>query len=310
MKPSFMESQFYKSLIDNLYDGVYFVDRDRLITYWNKGAERITGYCAGDVVGRHCHANILDHVTDAGEHLCTESCPLMATIRDGTPRETEVHLRHVEGYRIPVLVRTTPIYDEQGKIVGAVEVFSNNQTLMKIRRRVDQLEQDVHRDALTGLGNRALLEMKLASALREYQEYGVPFGVLFMDIDRFKSINDTYGHQAGDAVLKNLSKNLSRHLRNTDVCGRWGGEEFVAILHNVDESNILKIAGKLLAMIANSTTTIEDIKLSATVSIGATVIRETDTRESIIQRADALMYQSKQAGRNRVTGDGTGIDPT
>lgn len=301
MEPSFIETQFYKNLMDNLYDGVYFVDNDRLITYWNKGAERITGYRAGDVIGRHCHANILDHVTDVGQHLCDGDCPLMATIRDGEPRETEVHLRHMDGYRVPVLVRTSPIHDAQGHIVGAVEVFSNNQMLMKMRHRVDQLEQDVLRDALTGLGNRALLEMKLTSALHEYRQYAVSFGVLFVDIDRFKFINDSYGHAIGDRVLQNVAENLGRHLRSADICGRWGGEEFVALLHDVDETNILPIAEKIRAMIENSAIVIQDGAIPVTVSIGAAVVRQHDTCESLIERADASMYQSKQGGRNRVT---------
>ena len=113
------------------------------------------------------------------------------TITDGEPREAEVHLRHADGYRVPVLVRTSPIRDEQGNIIGAVEVFSNNQSLFKMKRRVNELEQDVFRDPLTGVNNRKLLEIKINSALQEYRQYQIPFGVLFLDIDHFKAINDS-----------------------------------------------------------------------------------------------------------------------
>lgn len=123
MKTTSREDTFHKNLIDNLYDGVYFVDTNRKITYWNKGAERITGHPAEYMVGKFCNNNILDHVTDDGCHLCLEGCPLMATINDGLPREAEVHLRHADGYRVPILVRTTPIFDEYNRVVGAVEVF-------------------------------------------------------------------------------------------------------------------------------------------------------------------------------------------
>jgi diguanylate cyclase (GGDEF)-like protein len=226
----------------------------------------------------------------------------MATIQDGEPREAEVHLRHADGYRIAVLVRTTPIYDEQNRIIGAVEVFSNNQSLFKMKRRVDELERDVFRDALTGLGNRKLLEIKINTAIQEYHQHHISFGLLFIDIDHFKAINDTYGHQEGDRILRNVARNLAGHLRGTDVCGRWGGEEFIAVLHNVDLKSISQIAQKLHAMIASSTIIVNEEKIYVTTSIGAAIVHETDTTiNSIVERADQLMYQSKQAGRNRVT---------
>jgi diguanylate cyclase (GGDEF)-like protein/PAS domain S-box-containing protein len=299
--PSDHEDKFHKNLIDNLYDGVYFVDADRLITYWNNGAERITGHPARHMIGKFCNDNILDHVTDDGQHLCIEGCPLLATIHDGEPREAEVHLRHADGYRVPVLVRTTPIYDEQNKIIGAVEVFSNNHSLFKMKRRVDELEQDIFRDALTGVGNRKLLEIKINTAIAEYHQHQIPFGLLFLDIDHFKAVNDTYGHQEGDHVLQNTAKNLTGHLRDTDVCGRWGGEEFIAILYNLNLKSLSRIAEKLRTMVANSAVAVNGGKISVTVSIGAAIVHEKDTMESIIERADQLMYQSKQNGRNRVT---------
>ncbi|MBL8102551.1 MAG: sensor domain-containing diguanylate cyclase [Anaerolineales bacterium] len=301
MKKSASEDQFHKSLIDNLYDGVYFVDENRLITYWNKGAERITGYCSQDVLGKFCHANILDHITDEGHHLCMEGCPLMETIRDGEPREAQVHLRHADGYRVPVLVRTTPMYDDQKKIIGAVEVFSNNQSLLIMKERVNELEKDVFRDALTGVGNRKLLEIKINTALLEYSHQHIPFGLLFIDVDRFKAVNDAYGHHAGDHVLENVAANLTGHLRGTDICGRWGGEEFVVLLQNVNLNSLSQIAEKLRAMIESSFILVDGQRISVTVSIGAALVHENDTLESLIERTDHLMYQSKQGGRNRVT---------
>jgi len=184
-----------------------------------------------------------------------------------------------------------------------VEIFSNNQSLFKMKRRVDELEQDVFRDALTDIGNRKLLEIKINTAITEYHQHQIPFGLLFLDIDHFKAVNDTYGHQEGDLVLQNTAKNLTGHLRDTDICGRWGGEEFVAILYNINLKSLSRIAEKLRAMIANSAITINEEKISVTVSIGAALVRKGDTMEEIIERADHLMYQSKQNGRNRVTSE-------
>src|SRR6478672_12515562 len=89
-------NELYKDVIDNLYDGVYFVDRDRVITYWNNGAERITGYKRKDVIGRSCRDNLLNHVTAAGVQLCLGRCPLAACMEDGIPKEAEVFLHHAD----------------------------------------------------------------------------------------------------------------------------------------------------------------------------------------------------------------------
>ncbi len=301
MQGKLPEDHFHKQLIDNLYDGVYFVDTERRITYWNKGAERITGYLSEMVVGTFCNQNLLSHITDNGKQLCEDGCPLQETLRDGNLREAEVHLRHAEGHRVPVLIRTTPIMDENHNIVGAVEVFSNNQSLFSIRRKVTELEKKAFYDALTGLSNRSYTEMKLRAALLEYRQHKLPFGVLFIDVDLFKQVNDTFGHDTGDKVLQTVARNLSAHLRDTDTCGRWGGEEFLVIVGSVDARRLGIIAEKLRAMISHSMIKIGEHGLRVTVSIGAALVHEDDGPETLIQRADDLMYQSKKKGRDCVT---------
>lgn len=294
-------SKFHQTLIDNMYDGVYYVDIHRRISYWNKGAERLTGYPREKIVGCFCFDNLLDHITDEGKHLCMDGCPLSATMQDAQPREAEVHLRHANGHRVPVLVRTSPIFDENQQVVGAVEIFSNNQSMLKMRRKVDQLERDVLRDPLTGIGNRIFIQMKIQSALNECRIHHIPFGILFIDIDHFKSVNDTYGHHAGDQVIQNIARTLSAHLRGTDVCGRWSGDEFVALLLDVEPASLYKIANKLRAMVAGSMVCFEEREIHVTASVGAAIAREDDTVESLIERADRQMYSSKLSGRNQVS---------
>jgi diguanylate cyclase (GGDEF)-like protein/PAS domain S-box-containing protein len=292
---------FYRNILENLYDGVYFVDRERRISYWNAGAKRITGYPPERMLGSFCYDNLLQHITEEGLQLCQHGCPLLATIQDGKPREAQVFLRHAEGYRVPVLVRTSPILDKRSRIVGAVEVFSNNQTLMKMRRRVSQLEQTVVYDALTMIGNRKHIELKLKTALQEYQQNRMAFGILFIDIDHFKSFNDTYGHITGDKVLRAVANTLRYNLRETDTCGRWGGEEFLAIVFNVNAELLKGIAEKLRFLVAQTGIQAGDETPQVTISIGGTLICPDDTLESLIDRADKLMYISKSTGRNRVT---------
>jgi diguanylate cyclase (GGDEF)-like protein/PAS domain S-box-containing protein len=296
------EKDFYREIIDNLYDGVYFVNRERVITYWNKGAERITGYSAEQTIGRACRDNLLNHVTANGIELCKDHCPLAAVMADGNPREVEVFLHHADGHRLPVAIRATALRDSSGNIVGAIETFSNNSNLVATRRRLDEMSQLARTDALTRIGNRAHIEGRLRALLAEFQNTQTIAGILFMDMDHFKKVNDTYGHEVGDRVLSMVANTLRLALRATDTVGRWGGEEFVALLYNIfDDTMLFKTAEKVRALIEASRLDLDGRNLSVTVSIGATRPYTNDSPESIIRRADELMYRSKQAGRNRVT---------
>ena len=297
------ENNFYKNIIDNLYDGVYFVDRDRMITYWNNGAERITGYSAGHTIGRSCRDNLLNHVTANGVPLCQDHCPLAAVMQDGREREAEVYLHHADGHRVPVIVRGTALRDEAGNIIGAVESFSNNSNLIGTRRKLRDLRYAAMTDPLTGIGNRRLLEGRLSATIAEFQSSARLAGLLFMDVDRFKRFNDTYGHNIGDRVLRMVAQTARLALRATDTLGRWGSEEFIAILHDVTHENAVRmVAEKVRALVEYSTLDVDgEITLSVTLSIGGTLIRPEDTFDSFVDRADQLMYRSKQAGRNRVT---------
>ncbi len=296
------EKDFYKDIIDNLYDGVYFVDRDRVITYWNKGAERITGYSAMQAVGRRCRDNLLNHVTATGVQLCVNHCPLAAVMEDGREREVEVFLHHADGHRLPVLVRAAALRDETGRIVGAIETFSNNTVVMNTRRELREMHQVAMTDPLTGIGNRRHLEGRLQAAIAEFQGSGSQAGLLSIDVDHFKQFNDTYGHNTGDHVLRMVAQTMRFAVRSTDTTGRWGGEEFIAILHDMQAQRDLQAAAeKVRALVEQSRLDVDGQGLSVTVSIGGTLLRPDDTPESLVGRADELMYRSKEAGRNRVT---------
>jgi diguanylate cyclase (GGDEF)-like protein/PAS domain S-box-containing protein len=296
------EKNFYKDIIDNLYDGVYFVDRDRVITYWNKGAERITGYSAGKAVGRACRDNLLNHVTATGVQLCLNHCPLAAVMEDGREREVEVFLHHADGHRLPVLVRAAALRDETGKIIGAIETFSNNTVVMNTRRELREMHQAAMTDPLTGIGNRRHLEGRLQAVIAELHSNGSRAGLLSLDVDHFKQFNDSYGHNTGDLVLRMVAQTLRYAVRATDTTGRWGGEEFIAILHNLqDERDLERAAEKVRALVERSRLDIDGQGLTVTVSVGGTLLRAEDTPESVVGRADELMYRSKQVGRNRVT---------
>jgi diguanylate cyclase (GGDEF)-like protein/PAS domain S-box-containing protein len=300
---SFVRRTFYKDLLDNLYDGVYFTDRDRVITYWNQGAERISGYGAGEVVGISCKDGILTHVDAAGKNLCMEGCPLAKTIENGRPLEAEVFMLHKDGHRVPVLVRSSAIHGEDGTIVGAVEVFTDNTPKFSALQRVEELEKVAYVDPLTGLPNRRYVETQMRARLDEMERYAWPFGVLYIDIDHFKRVNDEHGHDTGDEVLKMVARTLQHATRSFDVVGRWGGEEFLAVLAAVDKEKLQTIGERFRSLVENSAVSVGEKTVRATISLGGVVCREGETLDSIIKRADELLYRSKERGRNRLTLD-------
>ncbi len=301
--PGHSVPSFHEKLLDSLYDAVYFVDRERRITYWNKGAEYLTGYPAIEVVGRYCFDNLLMHMSEDGCMLCLNGCPLSKTIADGQRREAEVYFRHKLGHRVPVSVRVAPIFDDAGCIIGAVEVFNDVSAKKNIERRVGELENLAYLDALTGVPNRRYIELKVKQAIQEVEQFRRNVGLVMVDIDRFKQVNDQYGHETGDSALKAVCNTLTHSLRSGDTVGRWGGEEFLVITADVNCATLAVFAERCRMLIDESAILVNDGYIQITVSLGATLVNPDDSEQSAIKRADELMYKSKVAGRNRVTLD-------
>lgn len=292
--------QFYKNLLDNLCEGVFYVDTERRITYWNKSAERISGYDHSQMVGNFCFNNTMNHLNEQGELLCHNGCPLAGTLEDGQMRKLEVYLQHAHGYRIPIVIHTAPILDNEGKVIGAVETFSDNKDMFITRKRMQSLSKELEFDKLTGVGSRRSTNECIKSVLEVHSCAG-EIGVLFVDIDHFKLINDTYGHDTGDQVLSSVAQTMRRSLRATDFLGRWGGEEFLLVIYNTDPLQLMNIAEKLRLLVASSKVTLKDAKIGVTISGGMTLVHKNDTSKTLLERVDRLLYESKSKGRNSIT---------
>lgn len=289
-------------MLDALKEGAYFVDRERRITYWNKAAERLTGFRSQEVVGHRCSEDILVHVDCQGKNLCREGCPLLATMEDTFPREAEVFFHHRRGHRVPVSVRTTPLEDDEGNVVGGIELFAEITPEENLRERMAELERRSLLDHLTRVPNRSYLDLELAALFTLWKKSGVPFGVLFFDIDHFKRFNDNHGHDIGDMLLETTAKTLVSAVRPFDVIGRWGGEEFIGLFPNVEKETLAPIGERLRSAVEATWIEADGQRLSVTVSIGGTSSEEGDSSPSaLVKRADTMMYRSKQEGRNRVT---------
>ncbi len=300
MSKSIISNEDYRNIVENLYDGLYYVNKDRVIEYWNPAAEKITGFSAEDVVGRSCRDNILNHVDSDGKILCKNGCPLQACLNDGKPTETEVFLHHKKGHRIPISVRVTPLRNENGEIIGSVELFSDISNQYATSLRIKELEELAYLDLLTRLANQRYTEKELSDRFTEFKRYQLPFGIMLIDIDHFSQINDKFGYDVGDQVLKMVAHTFLHNARPYDLFGRWGGEEFIGIIRNVDLDTLVKIAKRYLFLISQSFILYEYKPVNVTVSIGVTSARLDDTADSILERSAKLLLQCKNNGRNQI----------
>jgi diguanylate cyclase (GGDEF)-like protein/PAS domain S-box-containing protein len=291
----------FGKFIDVLFEGVYVLDASRRILFWNKGAERLTGIAASEVVGHRCHEEGLHHVDGDGCVLCSERCPAAKAFDGPVEQEGEIYLRHRDGHRLPVRVRTLPLTDKTGRVTAVLETFTDSRSVASLERRLEELEAQALADPLTGIANRRHLEEHLNRAFDQLRRVERPFGVLYVDLDDFKRVNDRFGHEVGDRVLRMVAKTLAANLRAADLAARLGGEEFVAVIALADRVSLLAMAERFRQLLRCSWLDVDGERVAVTASIGVTLARPDDTPTSLLGRADDLMYRSKMAGKDRVT---------
>ena len=180
------------------------------------------------------------------------------------------------------------------------ELEESKRTTSKLTQLLEQVESKAMIDPLTQVFNRGTYNMEIAQMIKEFKRYKNPAALIIIDIDHFKIFNDDYGHKVGDAVLALVASVIKGAVRDTDMVFRYGGEEFVVLLDNLDLKNALTVAEKVRAQIESHHLTNKANVLNITVSIGLSCFKEGDIESSIFERADKALYQGKQNGRNRV----------
>jgi diguanylate cyclase (GGDEF)-like protein/PAS domain S-box-containing protein len=301
----------FKLILDAISDGVYVVDPDRVIAFWSAGAERITGYSAGEVVGRRCDEEILAHTDLDGRRLCVNGCPLQDCIDSGGEQSIrEVFLRRKDGVRLAVYVKTAA-FEIEGRRHG-VEIFGELESVAgkELAGRIQELSDSAVSDPLTGLFNRRYLDAALAQRFAMYQRLGQSYGVIQMDIDTLKEINDRLGHATGDEAIRFVAGILADNARGMDVAARLGGDEFVVICGLAGEDDLAKYGRRLVRLIHDSRfAPAENSGLRLTVSAGGALVAAEDRDErDALRRADEAMYAAKHSGRDEFAvsgGDGS-----
>lgn len=300
-----LEDRYLNRLLDQVTDGCAILSKDKNYIFWNKSAEALTGFQPEEILDKPCHGQLALFTDSSGKPLCEENCLCEQVLKDGQPRLLEVYLQHKNGFRLPVRLKVIPLLTGDGQPAGLAEIFSNLSPAVAIPLKVAELEKMQLLDLDTGLPNRLYMEMYLKNKIDEYQKYGLPFGLIYADVDNFNKVQERFGRFNSAKLIRMIARTFQKNIRYFDIVSRWENEEFLICLLNIDENRLDIVANKLRLLVGESYITIETGLLNATVSMGATLIQRFDTTESLVKRAEELMLHSKWLGRNKVSLDFT-----
>jgi diguanylate cyclase (GGDEF)-like protein/PAS domain S-box-containing protein len=289
------ELHFQAMLLEAVGQSVVATDLEGNVVYWNRAAEDIYGWSSEEALGRSlrdltvCEES-LEKVEEVGSEL-----------RAGRAWSGETLLRRKDGSHVPVLGTATPLFDDRGSLVGMIGVSTD----ISERKTLEaELERRASHDPLTGLPNRPAFVDRLEQTLqrtRRRKNSRNKVGVLFMDLDGFKTINDSLGHEAGDRFLVTVAERLKNRLRPEDVLARFGGDEFAVLLEDVaNVTEAIQVAQRIAEglqepLAVNS----HQVSVSTSVGIALGSAHTNDDPEGMLRKADAAMYRAKEQGPGR-----------
>ncbi|MBV1786891.1 EAL domain-containing protein [Marinobacterium sp. D7] len=280
-----------RRIFENTTEGIIITDADRKIVELNDSFARIAGYRKHELIGKRPEL-LKSEVQDAGFYQT-----FWQRLRSEGRWQGEVVNRRPDGTLYPVRLSVSSIVERDGRISGYFAIY---QDISAEKRAEEALRELAYYDTLTGLYNRASFKQKVSDAVLRMQRYREPFGLLFIDLDRFKEINDSNGHELGDKLLEQVARRIESRLRKLDVACRLGGDEFTVLVPHVgNETELAVIAQKLIEAIAQPYTVGEQ-ELCIGCSIGIVVApRDGEDRDQLMRNADAAMYHAKESGRGR-----------
>jgi len=295
----FDNPEIFRSILETLPTGVYLVDRNRKILFWNGGAEEITGYLRQDVVGRFLRDHLLTVDGEVQKDLESDSTdPLSIAFRDGKSSSEEVSILHKEGYRVPIVLRTIPIRNAKSAVIGAAECFERNFSAFERTRRQVAVAELGSLDMVTGVAKRAYMEAQMEASLKRFQDDHTRFSILVMETDRMEHFRTTCGPGVMAAIHRVVAQTVANSLRPTDMIGCWSEHQFVILLAECKESMVGTVGDRIRKMVAESEIEWWGDKFSLTASLGGTECREGDTLELLMDRAEKSLAESIVAGGN------------
>ena len=273
--------------------GIYLLDREGLIRSWNRGAENITGFTEAEMLGRPFSVLF----TEAGQREGLPQRTLQFARANRHHKDEQLRLRS-NGEELIALCTLDAVRQDSGELASFIEVFTD---ITEVKRREAALYHRATRDALTGLYNRGHFTEISAQELERARRFSEPLTVALLDLDHFKRVNDTYGHESGDIALMHFAGVCKEFARKIDTVARLGGEEFVMLLPRANKEPAFEILQRLrLRLMESRLTASNGAMFGLTVSIGLASLRShtRDMRE-LLRNADAALYKAKREGRNR-----------
>jgi diguanylate cyclase (GGDEF)-like protein/PAS domain S-box-containing protein len=288
IKESRKEIDTLSKAVEQIDDILYITDNFGDISYVNEAYYRHTGYTKEDVIGKN------SRITKSRRHDRRFYKELWDTILSGEVYHNTLINKKKNGDLYYEKKTISPLKDENDRIVGFI---STGKDVTQETMLYQEVEHIAMTDQLTGVYNRHKFEELYALESERARRFSHPLSMILIDIDHFKTVNDTYGHSIGDEVLKHLAEIVQKNIRKIDSFARWGGEEFLVLSPGTDRDNIQKLAEKLRRAV-ESADFLEAGHL--TISLGVTVFDKEDTFSELFKRADRSLYEAKEKGRNQV----------
>ena len=270
---------------DYVFDAIVVTDLQGFIIDWNKGSETLYGYSKKQAIGQS--VNML-HVPGDTEHITSE---VISAVENHGKWTGEIRMLHKDGHIGWIESMCVPIYGENSQMVGALGI---NRDITKRKKETERLEHLAHYDQLTKVPNRYLLLDRLTHLITQSTRNNYKFSLVFIDVDKFKLINDTKGHLFGDRVLMEIALRLKKSIRNSDTVARFGGDEFVILFENISNKNDVSIMIETLTQELGKELIINGINIEINCSIGVAIFPDDGTTiDTLIATADKAMYKTK-----------------
>jgi diguanylate cyclase (GGDEF)-like protein/PAS domain S-box-containing protein len=283
-------SEIAKKVIENTNDGIIVTDSNGNILLANPAFEVVTGYSAEEVIGKN------PKFLQSGLHNDEFYRKMWKEILTNGFWQGEIWNKRKDGELFAEWLTISSLKDSNGKITHYVAVFSD---ITEHKRNIEQLRKLAHYDLLTGVPNRYLFTKRLESLIKTSRRYNQQFAILFLDLDRFKNVNDTLGHHAGDILLQKVAQRLKRILRKKDTIARIGGDEFIIILPNLKHIREAIQTAEVIIESLKASFSLNGQEVYISTSIGISFYPyDGEDIESLIRNADRAMYQAKKSGRN------------